>query len=230
MYGVSREELGKFYAGRTVLGHEVLPSTWPRRPRPVRGRPGAHHRHHPAGGQRGADGVPTVRRGPMTIDRDRIGEENEIRLAWHQSDLAHALDVVGRTGVDGDAVVAEVARFSAAAPSWAVGTGGTRFGRFPGGESPRHVREDRRHRGGARADGGQPVGQPPRAVGRPRLRGRRRPAPPRRGAGHRLRRHELQHLPGQPLDHPTGRSSTSSAAWPTWTTAPGGRRSSTTTT
>jgi NAD(P)-dependent dehydrogenase (short-subunit alcohol dehydrogenase family) len=25
VYGVSREELGKFYAGRTVLGHEVLP-------------------------------------------------------------------------------------------------------------------------------------------------------------------------------------------------------------
>ena len=86
----------------------------------------------------------------MTIDRSRIDEENEIRLAWHESDLAHTLDVVGRTGVDGEAVVAEVARFSAAAPSWAVGTGGTRFGRFPGGESPRHVREDRRHRGGAR--------------------------------------------------------------------------------
>jgi L-rhamnose isomerase/sugar isomerase len=77
----------------------------------------------------------------MTIDRDRIGEENEIRLAWHQSDLAHALDVIGRTGVDGDAVVAEVARFSAAAPSWAVGTGGTRFGRFPGGGEPRDTFE-----------------------------------------------------------------------------------------
>jgi L-rhamnose isomerase/sugar isomerase len=77
----------------------------------------------------------------MTIDRNRIGEENEIRLAWHQSDLAHALDVIGRTGVDGDAVVAEVARFSAAAPSWAVGTGGTRFGRFPGGGEPRDTFE-----------------------------------------------------------------------------------------
>jgi L-rhamnose isomerase/sugar isomerase len=77
----------------------------------------------------------------MTIDRNRIHEENEIRLAWHQSDLAHALDVVGRTGVDGHSVVAEVARFSAAAPSWAVGTGGTRFGRFPGGGEPRDTLE-----------------------------------------------------------------------------------------
>jgi L-rhamnose isomerase/sugar isomerase len=43
--------------------------------------------------------------------------------------------------VDGEAVVAEVARFSAAAPSWAVGTGGTRFGRFPGGGEPRDTVE-----------------------------------------------------------------------------------------
>jgi L-rhamnose isomerase/sugar isomerase len=77
----------------------------------------------------------------MTIDRSRIEEENELRLAWHESDLAHALDVAGRAGVDGEAVVAEVARFSAAAPSWAVGTGGTRFGRFPGGGEPRDTFE-----------------------------------------------------------------------------------------
>jgi L-rhamnose isomerase/sugar isomerase len=73
----------------------------------------------------------------MVIDPSRIAEENELRLAWHESDLAHALDVSARSGIDGEAVVTEVARFSAAAPSWAVGTGGTRFGRFPGGGEPR---------------------------------------------------------------------------------------------
>src|SRR4029450_11111203 len=77
----------------------------------------------------------------MTIDRSRIDEENELRLAWHESDLAHALDVVGRAGVDAEAVVAEVARFSAAAPSAAVGARGTRFGRFPGGGEPRDTFE-----------------------------------------------------------------------------------------
>jgi L-rhamnose isomerase/sugar isomerase len=77
----------------------------------------------------------------MAIDRTRIEEENHIRLSWHESDLAHAVDVVGRSGVDGEAVIAEVARFSAAAPSWAVGTGGTRFGRFPGGGEPRDTYE-----------------------------------------------------------------------------------------
>jgi L-rhamnose isomerase/sugar isomerase len=40
-----------------------------------------------------------------------------------------------------DHIVAEVARFSVAAPSWAVGTGGTRFGRFPIGGQPRNLRE-----------------------------------------------------------------------------------------
>ncbi|HEY6697793.1 MAG TPA: TIM barrel protein [Acidimicrobiales bacterium] len=77
----------------------------------------------------------------MVIDRSRIEEDNQIRLSWHESDLAHALDVVGRSGVDGEAVITQVARFSAAAPSWAVGTGGTRFGRFPGGGEPRDTYE-----------------------------------------------------------------------------------------
>jgi L-rhamnose isomerase / sugar isomerase len=75
------------------------------------------------------------------IDPGRIHEENELRRAWHDPDLAHALDVVGRSGIDGEAVVAEVARFDVAAPSWAVGTGGTRFGRFPGGGEPRDTFE-----------------------------------------------------------------------------------------
>ncbi|HYZ98282.1 MAG TPA: TIM barrel protein [Acidimicrobiales bacterium] len=79
------------------------------------------------------------------FDRSRItqtiAEENELRRAWHKPDLAHALDVVGRAGIDGEAVIAEVARLSIAAPSWAVGTGGTRFGRFPGGGEPRDTYE-----------------------------------------------------------------------------------------
>ncbi len=75
------------------------------------------------------------------IDSDRIAEENEAQRAWHEADLAHALEVLGRQGLDGEAVIAEVARFSVAAPSWAVGTGGTRFGRFPGGGEPRTTEE-----------------------------------------------------------------------------------------
>jgi L-rhamnose isomerase/sugar isomerase len=75
------------------------------------------------------------------LDRARVHEENELRASWHDSDLLHALDVVGRAGVNGEDVVAEVARFSVAAPSWAMGTGGTRFGRFPIGGEPRTTEE-----------------------------------------------------------------------------------------
>jgi L-rhamnose isomerase / sugar isomerase len=75
------------------------------------------------------------------IEPSRIAEENELRRSWHEPDLAHALDVVGRNGIDGEAVVEEVRRFHVAAPSWAVGTGGTRFGRFPGGGEPRTTYE-----------------------------------------------------------------------------------------
>ena len=58
--------------------------------------------------------------------------------------------------------------FSVAAPSWAVGTGGTRFGRFPIGGEPRDDRgEGRRRRRAQRADRRQPHDQPARAVGRP---------------------------------------------------------------
>jgi hypothetical protein len=31
-----------------------------------------------------------------TMIEPRIHEENELRRAWHEPDLAHALDVVGR--------------------------------------------------------------------------------------------------------------------------------------
>lgn len=77
----------------------------------------------------------------VMIDPSRIAEENELRRAWHEPDLAHVLDTISRDGIGGDAVIAEVARFSAAAPSWSVGTGGTRFGRFPGGGEPRSTEE-----------------------------------------------------------------------------------------
>jgi L-rhamnose isomerase/sugar isomerase len=43
--------------------------------------------------------------------------------------------------MDEQQIIDEVARFSVAAPSWALGAGGTRFGRFPAGGEPRNVFE-----------------------------------------------------------------------------------------
>ncbi len=70
-----------------------------------------------------------------------IAEDNDLQRFRLENDLAHVIDVVGREGVDAEAVIAEVVRFSAAAPSWAMGTGSTRFGRFPGPGEPRTIEE-----------------------------------------------------------------------------------------
>jgi L-rhamnose isomerase/sugar isomerase len=75
------------------------------------------------------------------VDRSRVAEENELRRSWHEPDLAHAFEMVERSGLDPDAVVVEVGSFSAGAPSWAMGTGATRFGRFPIAGEPRCVEE-----------------------------------------------------------------------------------------
>jgi L-rhamnose isomerase/sugar isomerase len=65
--------------------------------------------------------------------------------ALSQRDLAADYSALGTTlqrrGIDIDAVTATVASFGVAIPSWGVGTGGTRFARFPGKGEPRNVFE-----------------------------------------------------------------------------------------
>ncbi len=71
------------------------------------------------------------------INSERIAEHNAEAGRHLDGDVAHTADVVGRWGIDAAAVIDAVAAFSVAAPSWAVGTGGTRFGRFPIAGEPR---------------------------------------------------------------------------------------------
>ncbi len=75
------------------------------------------------------------------ITPEFIEEHNGSSGARLDADLDHAHGVLEGAGVDAGDVIAEVARFSVAAPSWAVGTGGTRFGRFPMGGEPRDTFE-----------------------------------------------------------------------------------------
>lgn len=71
----------------------------------------------------------------------RIAEENRRQSSEHEQDLDQARGVLARKGIDPEAVIAEVGRFSVAAPSWALTAGGTRFGRFPIPGEPRTVEE-----------------------------------------------------------------------------------------
>jgi L-rhamnose isomerase/sugar isomerase len=78
---------------------------------------------------------------PMRITTDAIVAAESDLLAGHEADLDHARTRLARSGIDAETIIAEVARCSVGAPSWAVGTGGTRFGRFPRGGEPRTTEE-----------------------------------------------------------------------------------------
>jgi L-rhamnose isomerase/sugar isomerase len=77
----------------------------------------------------------------MRITSDQVVELERVGDAAHAADLERVSALLQRWGVDPEAVIGELVRFSVAAPSWAVGTGGTRFGRFPGGGEPRTTEE-----------------------------------------------------------------------------------------
>jgi L-rhamnose isomerase/sugar isomerase len=72
-------------------------------------------------------------------DRDFIAEGNAALLPALKSDYDALAAQLMRRGVDIERVTSAVMEFHVAIPSWGVGTGGTRFARFPGPGEPRHV-------------------------------------------------------------------------------------------
>jgi L-rhamnose isomerase/sugar isomerase len=75
------------------------------------------------------------------IDDELIARENRRLEAWVDDDFAHLARVLDRRGVAIERLVERAAAFRVAVPSWGVGTGGTRFARFPGGGEPRDIYE-----------------------------------------------------------------------------------------
>jgi L-rhamnose isomerase / sugar isomerase len=78
----------------------------------------------------------------MTSDRtiaDAIASGNEQRRKPLQDDYEALGAKLARSGTDIDAITDRVAGFFVAVPSWGVGTGGTRFARFPGPGEPRNI-------------------------------------------------------------------------------------------
>jgi L-rhamnose isomerase/sugar isomerase len=73
------------------------------------------------------------------ISTDVVARENERRIADLQADYDHLGARLARRGTDIDAVKKKVAAYAVAVPSWGVGTGGTRFARFPGEGEPRNI-------------------------------------------------------------------------------------------
>lgn len=73
------------------------------------------------------------------IKTDIISQANDAAIQKLQADYAALGEHLDRRGINIAAIKDKVARYGVAVPSWGVGTGGTRFARFPGRGEPRDI-------------------------------------------------------------------------------------------
>ena len=73
------------------------------------------------------------------ISADFISEQNRSITTALADDYAALGRGLERRGLDIEAITERVAAFAVALPTWGVGTGGTRFARFPGAGEPRDI-------------------------------------------------------------------------------------------
>jgi len=73
----------------------------------------------------------------MQIDKYKVDELNNEAISKHQQQFNYVAADVQKL----DDVMQKLGAFNIAIPSWALGTGGTRFGRFSGGGEPRSLEE-----------------------------------------------------------------------------------------
>ncbi len=77
----------------------------------------------------------------ITISDEQVAEHNQPRLAALEEDYAALGRTLARLSIDIEDITASAGAFAIAVPSWGVGTGGTRFARFPGVGEPRNIFE-----------------------------------------------------------------------------------------
>src|SRR5436190_16563499 len=75
------------------------------------------------------------------IESAFIAEQNALGAAAQAEDFDHLGRKLDRRGVDIEAIIEKARGLRVAIPSWGVGTGGTRFARFPGPGEPRGIYE-----------------------------------------------------------------------------------------
>jgi L-rhamnose isomerase/sugar isomerase len=77
----------------------------------------------------------------MRIAREQIHDQNRRNEARHREALNFLTGRLKKDGHDTERLLKSIADFQIAIPSWALGTGGTRFARFTGGGEPRSLEE-----------------------------------------------------------------------------------------
>lgn len=77
----------------------------------------------------------------MRLDQQAIQDQNKKILSRHRSSLDYINKRLSEDGHDVEGLIKKISDLQIAIPSWALGTGGTRFGRFSGGGEPRSLEE-----------------------------------------------------------------------------------------
>ena len=72
----------------------------------------------------------------MNEMKDRIAEANRLAEPTHERRLDRLREELADRQVDTDRILTRLVDFAVAQPSWGLGTGGTRFARFPGAAEP----------------------------------------------------------------------------------------------
>src|SRR5690554_1767641 len=75
------------------------------------------------------------------IKTELVAEQNDKQKLALDADYTALGDKLARRGEDIERLTAAAGDFAVALPSWGVGTGGTRFARFPGLGEPRNIFE-----------------------------------------------------------------------------------------
>src|SRR5687768_17864396 len=73
----------------------------------------------------------------MQLAKNEVAEHNTSLIKDHK----RKIDFIANDIPDINDILQKLIDFQVAIPSWALGTGGTRFGRFPGGGEPRSLEE-----------------------------------------------------------------------------------------
>lgn len=77
----------------------------------------------------------------MRLSKEQISSSNEKHLSQHQFRLDALKEDLGNKDIDIKYLLEQLRSFQIAIPSWALGSGGTRFGRFPIGGAPGNLEE-----------------------------------------------------------------------------------------
>ncbi|TCK85850.1 TIM barrel protein [Albibacterium bauzanense] len=73
----------------------------------------------------------------MKLRENEINDHNNLLKGSHKV----RFDFLSKLIPESESIISKLINFQIAIPSWALGSGGTRFGRFPGGGEPRNLEE-----------------------------------------------------------------------------------------